>query len=222
MRLKYLLLILLLIPIAFAVTCEDETIVGDLPCTVVSPYLESFCSDGSYNYTVYNLNDTAYAQNGTMSPVGDFTYNFTFNQTELGKSFSIVLCDNSTSTITIIPDNSSDWEFSIIFVFFCISLTCAMIAMNVKATTLIRTAISLFCFFFSLYMLIFMLGALRLIIQIVSISSTNVTKLLSLIDTSWTVTWYFIYIVMIYFFIEMTKEVILYLIEHKYEKKNKY
>lgn len=82
-----------------ATICEDRTEIGDIPCEVITPYLN--CTDYIYNLTNISSGNLLII-NGSMSPIGNGTYNFTFNQT-LG-SYQITLCDTTTGIIEVITD----------------------------------------------------------------------------------------------------------------------
>lgn len=119
---------ILLLPIVIGSICQDEQPIGDIPCSVVTPYINGNC--GVYNYTVTNVNTSTVVDFGNMSAVGDGTYNFTFNQTEMGNDYSLFICDNSTASITITSNQDSLWEFGLIFLLGGISLILAMIGYN--------------------------------------------------------------------------------------------
>lgn len=102
MKYKKLLIILttlFILPTIFAYACQDETDLGNIPCEVITPVI-SF--SGDCNATIIDLNNTAINQtiNITDNALGDGTYNFSFNLTNLS-SYSIVLCENSSSTINV-------------------------------------------------------------------------------------------------------------------------
>lgn len=118
------LLVLIGLPFVYSIACEDLTKETDVPCTVVTPYITGQCNSPlQYNYSVVDINTTLPVQNGTMSPVGDGTYNFTLNNTgiTLHHSYSVTLCSNNTATITIIEDtdliDSKKWMYIIVICF---------------------------------------------------------------------------------------------------------
>lgn len=84
-----------------ATICEDRTEIGDIPCEVITPTLN--CTDYIYNLTNISSGNLLII-NGNMSPIGNGTYNFTFNQT-LG-SYQITLCDTTTGAIEVTPNTS--------------------------------------------------------------------------------------------------------------------
>jgi len=103
----YLILILVLIPLAFAGICQDEESTTDLPCEVITPEIEGAC--GVYNYTITYDNGTL-AQVGIASALGDNTYNFTFNHTHIS-GYSIVLCENSTGSINVVLGDNTRYLY---------------------------------------------------------------------------------------------------------------
>lgn len=98
-KLFLLFIIVFAIASASATICQDKTEIGDIPCQVITPYLN--CTNYVYNLT--NISDgNLLITNGAMNPIGNGTYNFTFNQT-LG-SYQITLCDTTTGTIDVTTD----------------------------------------------------------------------------------------------------------------------
>jgi len=92
-----IVLALLVIPMVSAATCTDEVAYDTLPCDVITPVIN--CTE--YNATVMNIDNASFNYSTAMLPVGDGTYTFEFNYTEIG-GYSIVICDNSSSTINIV------------------------------------------------------------------------------------------------------------------------
>lgn len=93
----YILLILLTIAPAMAYECQDNTETWNTPCEIVTPVLTSAC-----NVTILNINNTLMNQTLSTSPIGDGTYNFTFNYTDIA-TYSITLdCDNWSGTVNVV------------------------------------------------------------------------------------------------------------------------
>lgn len=94
---RILILFLLLIPLVAAIPiCQDEQDVGDVPCAIVTPILN--CS------TYLNVTNTDNSSDNFSTPisaVGDGTYNFTWNISTDGSSYSLVACNNATASITL-------------------------------------------------------------------------------------------------------------------------
>ena len=93
------LTILLILPMIISYACQDETDIGNIPCEVITPVIGF---SGCCNATIIDLNNTTINQtiNITGNALGDGTYNFSFNITNIS-SYSIVLCDNSSSTMNV-------------------------------------------------------------------------------------------------------------------------
>lgn len=95
-----LVFVVLLMPLSSAIVCQDRTFLSEIPCEVITPVIN--CST---NVTITDLSNSS-SFNTTISSVGDGTYNFTFNQA-IG-SYSLVLCDNSTGSIIVIADPTTN------------------------------------------------------------------------------------------------------------------
>ena len=221
----YLIMLIIGIPLVFSIACQDQTPIGDIPCEVVTPYIDGLCSPNDFNYTVFDLNNSVVVDSGNLTPVGDGTYNFTFNQTNLWHSYSITICNkslNASSLIIVITEEDTGWDLSIIIVFFILAFLSAFISTNVNPTSTMGVILSLLLFFFSLYMIILILGALNVIVVSVGLGAENLNKLISLLETSYSIFWYFLYINIIYFFIQLTKDIIVYIMENGKRGKNRY
>jgi hypothetical protein len=92
---------ILMMNIASAKICQDETYTANIPCTVITPIIS--CST---NATILNI-DTLDRYNKTLNSVGDGSYNFTFNYS-IG-SYRITLCDNSTASIEVTQTQEIDY-----------------------------------------------------------------------------------------------------------------
>ena len=99
-----LIFVLVSIPFTYGVLCKSESIV---PCTVQTPSIN--CD----NYTVINKGGTN-VQNGTMSLIEGGVYNFTLN-VPIANGYTILLCSNHTTQISIIPLESEDTGKGAIF-----------------------------------------------------------------------------------------------------------
>lgn len=115
MKLKYLIWILILIPLTFAAfeECSDtnEIEINDVPCNVITPFINNSCLN--YNYTITDVNTSQIVRAWNMTPLGNGVFNFTFNQSVLG-TYSIVLCDNTTSTVSVIHGTSTRYLYILI------------------------------------------------------------------------------------------------------------
>lgn len=99
---KQIIIIGMLVLMVVSVTayvCQDETDIGKIPCEVITPVIGF---SGCCNATIIDLNNTTtnMTLNITANAIGDGTYNFSFNYTNLS-SYSIVLCENSSSTMNV-------------------------------------------------------------------------------------------------------------------------
>jgi len=92
-----LLMVLLVLPLCLAIECQDQTDVEDIPCELITPILSI---GGDCNATVMDINDLSRNYTINITPVGDGTYNFTFNFSEISQ-YSIILCDNSSATLDV-------------------------------------------------------------------------------------------------------------------------
>jgi len=99
MKKQYLfaVMIFLVLPLAFAYVCQDETDIKNIPCEVITPVI---VWAGACNSTTSFVVHPEVEMNVTMTAVGDGTYNFTFNYTNL-TSYSIVTCNNYTATMNV-------------------------------------------------------------------------------------------------------------------------
>jgi len=93
--------------VSAAYVCQDEQDDDKIPCEIVSPSIAGDCVVGGYNITITSLN-TSIQTNFTMAAVGDGTYNVSFNFSNVGESFSLVLCENSSATIEIVEEDDED------------------------------------------------------------------------------------------------------------------
>jgi hypothetical protein len=91
-----IVILFLLFSFVSAYECQDQTEFWNIPCDVVTPVV--LCST---NASITSLNNTAINSSVPMTPVGDGTYNITFNYTTIG-TYSIVLCDSSSGTVDVI------------------------------------------------------------------------------------------------------------------------
>lgn len=119
---KKLIILLVLacfvLPVA-AYVCQDDTDDDNMPCEVITPVVNC-----SINASVINLNSSEQF-NYSMNSVGDGTCNFSVNFTVIGESYSIVVEDNSSSTINVVADEDPDinfwWLYFIVFFLLLIS-----------------------------------------------------------------------------------------------------
>ena len=88
-------LMTILLPLCSAYVCQDETDYADIPCEMITPVLN--CSTNASIDSTINLSEK---YNLTMSLIAGNIYNFTFPY-NITTSYSILLCDNSSSSITL-------------------------------------------------------------------------------------------------------------------------
>lgn len=86
-----------------AYVCQDETDLQNIPCEVITPVMG--CVG---NASIISTTDSSECYNYTMTLRDDGTYNFSFNLST-SASYSIVLCDNSSTTITL-GHFAEDWN----------------------------------------------------------------------------------------------------------------
>jgi hypothetical protein len=117
---KILLLILgivLLTSFTFAYECKAQTSQWNVPCVVVTPVLNCI---SIFNSNVTNVENNSINTYYNTSPVGDGTYLFTFNYSDIG-TYSIVNCDGSSGTIDVIKGTEeNEPEFNLWFLFLII------------------------------------------------------------------------------------------------------
>lgn len=90
--------ILVITPV-MAYECQDNTEFWNSPCEVVTPILSD---GGSCNALILNINNTAINQSVPISDIGDGTYNYTFNYTDIATYSMTLSCSNYSSTINVI------------------------------------------------------------------------------------------------------------------------
>jgi len=144
-NIRILLIFLLIMPVVFAYVCQDDTPINKIPCEIISPVYVN-CSD-YYNYSVIDLNTTLNVQNGTMSPKGDGTYNFTFLQNITFHSYQIKICDNltaispeATGIINVIIETNAWWDVGILALIITIVGIYIVLSLNINQDSIgIRT-----------------------------------------------------------------------------------
>lgn len=91
-----------LISFVFAIECQDQTDVEDVPCTVITPAVT--CPTGNYNATIEDLNNASKTYTVNMSTLNvsatGVVYNFTFNYSNVSQYY-ITICENSTASIDV-------------------------------------------------------------------------------------------------------------------------
>ena len=99
---KSLSYLLIIVFVAFSGTsvsayeCQDNMESWNSPCEVVTPVLSAAC-----DALVLNINNTNMNYTTNISAIGDGTYNFTFDYTDVA-TYSITLdCDNWAGTINL-------------------------------------------------------------------------------------------------------------------------
>ena len=212
-------LVLLVIPFINSIECTHNQPLDLIPCEIITPNdisSSSNCTAGNYNYSITDLNTTLNIQNGSMIPKTGGAYNFSFNQNvTAGHSYRSWICDGSTQDFNIIYNQTSGWELGIIAILLIISFLFAYISMEVKPDSLVNTAISLLLFFLSIYLLIYVTGTLRIFVELILAGKVILDPLLNIIDTANLILIYLIWILIIYYLINMTKEAVLFWQERK-------
>jgi len=89
-------LIVLTLPLIFAIECQDQTDVEDIPCEVISPILPS----GTCNATISSVLYPEINQTINMTSMGDGRFNFTFPYSNIS-TYKLATCYNDTATIDI-------------------------------------------------------------------------------------------------------------------------
>ena len=217
----WIIALVLIIPFIYSIECTHNIPLDIIPCEVISPNdisLSSNCTAGNYNYSITDLNTSLNVQNGSMLAKVGGAYNFSFEQNISGHSYRTWICDGSTQDFNITFNESSGWELGIIVFLLLISFAFAYVSMEIKPNNLLNTTISLLFFFISIYLLIFVTGVLRIFVEIILSGKAIVEPMLNIIDTSNTILIYFIWILIIYNLLNITKESIMFWQEKKYRK----
>lgn len=118
--------------------CQDNMEYWNSPCEVVTPVLSIA---GGCNASVLNINDTGMNYTIGITPIGDGTYNFTFNFTTIA-TYSITLsCNNYSGTINLNMGTEEDEPgFNLWLVLFIIFFI--LIIMGIYKANYILTFIS--------------------------------------------------------------------------------
>lgn len=105
----------LIVPLVYAAfeECSDTNLIelNDIPCNAITPFINTSCLN--YNYTITDVNTSQIVRAWNMTPLGNGVFNFTFNQSVLG-TYSIVLCDNTTSTVSVVYGDSVRYLYILI------------------------------------------------------------------------------------------------------------
>lgn len=95
-QITFLFIFLLAIAPVMAYECQDNMETWNSPCEVITPVLGAAC-----DATIMNVNNTAMNYSTNISAIGDGTYNFTFNYTDIA-TYSVTLnCDDWAATINL-------------------------------------------------------------------------------------------------------------------------
>jgi len=81
-----------------AYECQDNMEYWNSPCEVITPV---FNASVGCNASVLNINDSSMNYSIGLTPVGDGTNNFTFNQTAIATYSITVTCNNYSGTINL-------------------------------------------------------------------------------------------------------------------------
>jgi len=114
------LLMLVLLPTILAAVCpaDNEPDISEIPCEEITPiiYNQTEC-----NVTIINLDDSNINYTINMTNRGDDTWNYSFDvsySTSNITSYTQILCDDSTSVITITPTETANEYWYIYLLFF--------------------------------------------------------------------------------------------------------
>ena len=121
-----LLVVLLIIPIAYAVlpTCERIINVGE-PCMVVSPAIN--CSNTTYTYSIINMTGFPVVMAANLTSLNGSFYYFNFTLTSFEADYKISLCDGSSESVkvenAVVIDTQARVKFFGIILLLAIALT---------------------------------------------------------------------------------------------------
>jgi len=106
--------ILILLSLAIAYNCQDETDIDRIPCYIITPVITC----GDYNYNVTKSSSGTLAQEGNLTASSDGTYYFSFDQ---GRGdYTIYLCENSSKygfiTVGSFDTNYEYYIYLIVFI----------------------------------------------------------------------------------------------------------
>ncbi len=142
-----ILTILLVTTMAAAYECQDNMPYWNSPCEVITPV---FNASAGCNASVLNINNSDFNQSVGLTPVGDGTNNFTFNNTAIATYSITVSCNNYSATINLnMGTEEEEPGFNLWLVLFIIFFT--LIVMGVYKRS---------------YILIFILGCLSLLMGV--------------------------------------------------------
>ena len=199
-----LLFVLLFLSSVSAMTlCQEQTDIDDIPCLGLTTIVN--CTG---NISVTNIN-TSQQYNLTTTLVGSYIYNFTFNFTQ--SSYSLIDCQNSTATI-VVGDFEGDklWKLAVVL---------AMVG-----AAFIYVLIGKFLFENNNWLVKSSLYISSLLIFLIAIQSSLLTspdaKIISLMNTSVTVTIVLILVFFLYLFIYYLINIIKAVKEVREEKKS--
>lgn len=110
--------ILLVTTMAAAYECQDNMAYWNSPCEVVTPV---FNASAGCSASVLNINNSNLNQTAVLTPVGDGTNNFTFNNTEIATYSITISCNNYSATINLnMGTEEEEPGFNLWFVLFII------------------------------------------------------------------------------------------------------
>lgn len=81
-----------------AYECQDNMAYWNSPCEVITPV---FNASVGCNASILNINDSSMNSSIGLTPVGDGTNNFTFNNTDIATYSITVTCNNYSATINL-------------------------------------------------------------------------------------------------------------------------
>lgn len=98
---------------------DNEIDIGDMPCMEITPAISDWTGD--CNVTIINVNNSANNYTINMTPYIDNKYNFSFdvNYSNSTRAFyTLTLCDNSTTNVTINFTETANEHWYIYLIFF--------------------------------------------------------------------------------------------------------
>ncbi len=94
----FALMFVLVATTATAYECQDNMEYWNSPCEVITPV---FNASAGCSASVLNINNSNFNQSVVLTPVGDGTNNFTFNNTAIATYSITVSCNNYSATINL-------------------------------------------------------------------------------------------------------------------------
>ncbi len=119
---------------ATAYECQDNMPYWNSPCEVITPV---FNASVGCSASVLNINDSNFNQSVVLTPVGDGTNNFTFNNTVIATYSITVSCNNYSATINLnMGTEEEEPGFNLWLVLFIIFFTLIIIGLYKRSYVL--------------------------------------------------------------------------------------